>query len=460
MKRISTSDGDFEQQLARITDRMTQQERSQPASARQKTIDVFGEPLAPQEVVRKIVADVREKGDAALVDYALRLDGYRIAEDELRVPPEEIEQAPAKIDPALYSALEKAAGNVRRYQEHILIRQPEPLHASGRKMRARYRPMDVAGVHIPGALAPYPSTLIMGAVPALAAGVGRVYVCSLPGEKGKMNPVVLAAAKACGITEMYRVGGVAAIAAMAFGTDTIPRADKVAGPGNYFVMLAKKEIYGHADIDMFAGPSEILVLADDSSDPAHVAADLLSQAEHGSMASAMLVTTSGELVNRVDRKIEELLERLPNRAAAEEGIRSYGAAIVADTIDECIELANRIAPEHIEILLDDPEQYVDRIEHAGAIFVGPHTPEPVGDYIAGSSHILPTGGTSRFFSGLSANDFLRRTSIVSYSEAALQDDAGAIAAIARAEGFHAHALSAEIRTQKQTGEADSRSQVK
>ena len=447
MRIISISDSDFEQQLARITDRLTEQERSQPPSARQKTVEVFGEPLAPSEVVRKIVGDVRENGDAALVNYALKLDGYRILADELRVPPDDIEHASEKIDPALYAALQKAAANVRRYQEHVLIQEPEPLECDGRTMRARYRPVDVAGVHIPGALAPYPSTLIMGAVPALAAGVRRVYVCSLPGKDGKMNPAVLAAAKACGITEMYCVGGVAAIAAMAFGTGSIPKADKIVGPGNYFVTLAKKEIYGYADIDMFAGPSEILVLADDSADPAYVAADMLSQAEHGSMASAMLVTTSRRLVERVEKKIEELLVRLPNRASAEEGIRLYGAAIVAGTVDQCIELANRIAPEHLEILFDEPEQYVDRIENAGAIFVGPHTPEPVGDYIAGSSHILPTGGTARFFSGLSANNFLKRTSIVSYTEAALAQDVEAIAAIARAEGFHAHALSAEIRTQ-------------
>ncbi|NQT18781.1 MAG: histidinol dehydrogenase [Planctomycetes bacterium] len=448
MRIIATSDTDFEAQLERITGRMSAQERSQPASARKKTIEVFGEPLSPVESVRRIVEDVREKGDQAVADYALKLDGYDVRARGLRVPADEISSAPGRIDPALYAALEKAADNVRRYQQHVLIRQPEALEDGGRKMRARYRPMDVAGVHIPGALAPYPSTLIMGAVPALAAGVKRVYVCSLPEKGGRMNPVVLAAASACGITELYRIGGVVAIAAMAFGTDTIPKADKVVGPGNYFVMLAKKEIYGHADIDMFAGPSEILVLADDSADPAYVAADLLSQAEHGSMASAVLVTTSRELVSRVEEKLEEHLAALPDRATAEEGMRLYGAAIVAAGVDECIELANRIAPEHLEILLEQPERYVDLIENAGAIFVGPNTPEPVGDYIAGSSHILPTGATARFFSGLSANSFLKRTSIVSYTQSALAEDAGAIAAIARAEGFHAHALSADIRTKK------------
>jgi len=442
---ISTSDADCDDQLERITGRMAEQERRQPESARRKTVEVFGEPLSPSEAVRKVVEDVRNSGDAALSDYALRLDGYEVAADALRVPPEEIDAAPNRIDAGLYAALVKAAANVSRYQQHILIRQPEPLDDGNRKMRARYRPVDVAGVHIPGALAPYPSSLIMGAVPAIAAGVKRVCVCSLPGKDRKMNPVVLAAAKACGISEMYRVGGVAAIAAMAFGTATIPKADKIVGPGNYFVMLAKKEVYGCADIDMFAGPSEILVLADETADPAYVAADLLSQAEHGSMASAILVTTSRELVGRVEKNIEELLTRLPNRKAAAEGMRSHGAAIVADTIDECIQLANRIAPEHLEILFEQPEEYVDRIENAGAIFVGPHTPEAVGDYIAGSSHILPTGGTARFFSGLSANDFLKRTSIVSYTQAGLAEDARAIAAIARAEGFHAHALSAEIR---------------
>jgi len=360
------------------------------------------------------------------------------------VPEDEIEASPARIPAPLWAALKKAAENVRRYQEHVLIRQPGELRVGGRTMHARYRPIDVAGVYVPGGLAPYPSSVIMGAVPALVAGVRRVYVCS-PARDGAINPAVLAAAKASGITEVYCLGGVAAIAAMAFGTATIPRADKVVGPGNYFVMLAKKEIYGYADIDLFAGPSEILVLADDTADPAWVAADMLSQAEHGMMACALLVTTSHELVQRVREKISEHLAALPNRSVAEESMNLYGAAIVAESVDQCIDLANRIAPEHLEILLAQPERYVERIENAGAIFVGPHTPEPVGDYIAGSSHILPTGGTARFFSGLSANSFLKRTSIVRYSPEALAEDAADIAAIARAEGFHAHALSAEIR---------------
>jgi len=446
MRIISTTDSDFSRQLERLTSRFAGQD-AQPAAAQRKTIEVFGKPLTPAEVVCTIVDAVRERGDDAVLEYAAKLDGYTGTAAELRVPADAIEASVDRISPELWAALQKAASNVHRYQEHVLVRPPDELRVGGRRMRARYRPVNVAGVYVPGGLAPYPSSVIMGAVPAVAAGVKRVYVCS-PARGGAVAPAVLAAARASGVDEIYALGGVGAIAAMAFGTATIPRADKIVGPGNYFVTLAKKEIYGSADIDLFAGPSEILVLADDTADPAWVAADMLSQAEHGMMASALLVTTSRELAENVQRKIGEHLEILPNRATAEESMNLYGAAIVAESIDQCIDLANRIAPEHLEILLDDPEQYVERIENAGAIFVGPHTPEPVGDYIAGSSHILPTGGTARFFSGLSANSFLKRTSIVSYSADALAEDVDDISAIARAEGFYAHALSAEIRNSK------------
>jgi len=447
MKIIATTDKDFEQQLGRITNRMEEQERTQPAAIREKTIEIFGKPLTPAEVVRKIVADVRKKGDAAVLKYARRIEGSRFkSAADFRVPDDEIEAAPRRIDPALYAAIRKAVANVRRYQEHILTREPEPIETGGRKLWARYRPVDVAGVYVPGGLAPYPSSLIMCAVPAIVAGVKRVFLCTPP----RNDAVVLAAAEACGISEIYRVGGVQAIAAMAFGTATVPRADKIAGPGNYLVMLAKKEIFGYADIDLFAGPSEILVLADDSADIAYVAADMLSQAEHGSRACAILVTTSRRLARKVQQQIRKQLDALPNPAAAEESMKLYGAAIIARTAGECVSLANRIAPEHLEILLAEPEQYVDRIENAGAIFIGPHTPEPVGDYIAGSSHILPTAGTARFFSGLSANTFLKRTSIIRYTKEALAEDTPAIAAIARAESFEAHARSAEIRQTRKT----------
>jgi len=448
MRIISTRDKDFDRKLARITNRLAEQEKAPPAAVRRKTVAIFGKPLTPMEVVRTIIADVRRKGDAAVLKYAAKADGLRMKAADLRVPASEIKAAPGRIDPALYAAIRESVDNVEAYQRHILAREPRPLKAGGRTMWARYRPVGTAGVYIPGGLAPYPSSLIMGAVPALVAGVPRVFVCSLPMKDGSMNPAVLAAAEACGVSEVYRVGGVQAIAAMAFGTDTIPRADKIVGPGSYVVMLAKKEVFGFADIDLFAGPSEILVLADDASNPAYVAADMLSQAEHGSAASALLVTTSRRLAARVQKELSVQLASLPKSAVAEESMKLFGAAIVARSVDECIDLANRIAPEHLEILLDKPEQYAGRIVNAGAIFIGPHTPEPVGDYIAGSSHILPTAGTARFFSGLSANSFLKRTSVVMYNEAALASDTPAIAAIARAEGFEAHARSAEIRKKR------------
>jgi len=446
MKIIAASDKTFERELARITNRLVEQERTQPAWIRRKTVEIFGKGLSPSEVVRTIVADVRRRGDSAVLKYARKIDGLRAkSAAELRVPPDEIAAAPSRIDPALYAAIRTAVENVRRYQEHILTREPEPIESNGRTLWARYRAVDVAGAYVPGGLAPYPSSLLMAAVPALVAGVGRMFVCTPAARDGSMNPVLLAAAHASGVSEIYRVGGVQAIAAMAFGTGAIPRADKIVGPGNYLVMLAKKEVFGHADIDLFAGPSEILVLADDSADAAFVAADLLSQAEHGSRASALLVTTSRKFARKVEREVARQVASLPNRTVAEESMDLYGAAIVCRSVDECIDVANRIAPEHLEILFAQPERYVERIRNAGAIFVGPHTPEPVGDYLAGSSHILPTAGTARFFSGLSANSFLKRISVVRYTEGALREDTPAIAALARAEGFEAHARSAEIR---------------
>ena len=293
MKIIATTSRDFERRLAEITGRF-EQEKSQPAWIRRKTIEIFGKPLTPSEIVRTIVSEVRRMGDAAVLKYSWKADGLRFrSAAEIRVPLRQIEDAERLIEPELREAIRKAVRNVTRYQRRILAREPKPIVAGGRRLWACYRPVESAGIYVPGGLAAYPSSLLMGAVPAIVAGVRRVFVCTPPRKDGSVAPVVLAAASACGVREVYRVGGVQAIAAMAFGTATIPKADKIAGPGNYLVMLAKKEVFGYADIDLFAGPSEILVLADGSADPAHVAADLLSQAEHGSRACAILVDACG-----------------------------------------------------------------------------------------------------------------------------------------------------------------------
>jgi histidinol dehydrogenase len=431
--------------IAELRARLELFERQASARAAELTRKTFGQALSPAQVVERIVNDVREKGDDAVVEYTLKLDGAILTRDMFRVEPDAIRQAQAAAPPEFLEAVRFAADNVRGYQQQILTPSPEPLTEGGRKLWQKLTPVHSAACYVPGGLAPYPSTVIMSAVPAQVAGVPRVVVVSPPRKGRDIDPLVLATCGELGVEEVYRVGGVQAIAALAFGTETFEKVDKIVGPGNLFVMLAKKAVYGYVDIDMFAGPSEILIIADASADPAHVAADLLSQAEHDEMASSILVTDSRELAEKVAASVEAQIPTLNRAETARASIDRFGLAIVVSDMDAAVEVANQIAPEHLEVITEEAERVAGQIDSAGAVFIGPWTPEPVGDYVAGSSHILPTGGTARFFSGLSANSFRRATAFVQYTRDELARSQSAIRQIANAEGYDAHGKSASIR---------------
>ena len=436
---------DAAEAIAQLRDRLTllEQESSGPSS--ELTRKVFGEALSPKEVVHRIVGDVARDGDDAVSEYTLKLDGAILTPDLFRIDPSVALRAEKAADDAFLSAVRLAADNVREYQETIRIEEPPPLASEGRTLWRRYTPVQSAACYVPGGLAPYPSTVIMSVVPAQVAGVPRVVVVTPPRDGKEVDPLVLATCSVLGVREIYRIGGVQAIAAMALGTQTIRKVDKIVGPGNLFVMLAKKAVYGHVDIDMFAGPSEILVIADGSANPDWVAADLLSQAEHDEMASAILVTDSHRVAQRVDQALERQLPGLNRAETARAAIKRFGLAIVVPDLYAAADLANEIAPEHLEVQTENPDEVAAQIRSAGAVFIGPWTPEAVGDYVAGPSHILPTGGTARFFSGLSANSFLRATSYIKYDEDALRREIQAIRALSQAEGYDAHRRSAEKR---------------
>jgi histidinol dehydrogenase len=424
-------------------------EKESSARSAALTRKVFGRALSPAEVVDQIVRDVRERGDDAVVEYTLKLDNAILTPDMFRVDSATIVKAEKSAPKEFVSAVKFASDNVLRYQQSILVQDAPPLDDSGCRLCRKYSPVRSAACYVPGGLAPYPSTVIMSAVPAQVAEVPRIVVATPPRKGKDVDPLVLATCGLVGVDEVYRIGGVQAIAALAFGTETIPKVDKIVGPGNLFVMLAKKAVYGHVDIDMFAGPSEILVIADGQANPAHVAADLLSQAEHDEMASSMLVTDSRELARQVAQEIEIQLPKLGRADTARASIDRFGLGVIVADIDAAVDVANDIAPEHLEVLTENADEVAAKIDAAGAVFIGPWTPEAVGDYVAGSSHILPTGGTAKFFSGLSANSFLRATSFVKYDKAALDRAQAAIQTLAKAEGYDAHGKSAGMRSSDQ-----------
>ncbi|MFH1732288.1 MAG: histidinol dehydrogenase [Planctomycetota bacterium] len=433
-------------------------EKESSARAAALTRKVFGRPLSPAQVVERIVNDVRARGDEAVAEYTVKLDGAILTPDMFRVEPATILKAEKSAPKDFVSAVRFAADNVRAYQRHMLHPDRFGLSARESAFFAKYRgsipgeqwraysPVHSAACYVPGGLAPYPSTVIMSAVPAQVAGVPRIAVVTPPRKGKDVDPLVLATCGLIGVDEVYRIGGVQAIAALAFGTETIPKVDKIVGPGNLFVMLAKKSVYGHVDIDMFAGPSEILVIADGKANAAFVAADLLSQAEHDEMASAILVTDSRGLAQKVAQEIEAQLPKLSRAGTARASIDRFGLGIIVPSMDAAVDVANDIAPEHLEVLTENADEIAWQITCAGAVFIGPWTPEAVGDYVAGSSHILPTGGTAKFFSGLSANSFLRATSFVKYDKAALDKAQAAIQTLAKAEGYDAHGKSAAARS--------------
>ena len=404
----------------------------------------FGRDMTAAELVRQIVTDVREDGDAALIHYTRLIDKVELTPADFLVTEEEYEAAEREADPAVCASLEKAAANVRRYHEEQKPNAWMTYRAHGSILGQAVIPLDRVGIYVPGGTAAYPSSVIMNAVPASVAGVGEI-VMMVPPKNGKINPYVLVAARAAGVHKIFKLGGAQAIAAMAFGTETVPRVDKITGPGNIFVTLAKKEVYGHVDIDMLAGPSEILIVADETADPRYTAADMLSQAEHDPLASSIVITDSAALAEAVEKEAMEQLARLPRREIAQASLARNGLIVVADDIMQAMRFANVSAPEHMELLTKDPFQLLPYVRHAGAVFLGAYSPEPLGDYFAGPNHVLPTGGTARYYSVLNVETFMKRTSIISYTQPALQEVSEDIVRLAETEGLQAHANAIRLR---------------
>lgn len=397
-------------------------------------------------VVTEIIEDVKANGDAALYRYCEKFDKAKL--ESLEVSEEEKQEAMAKVDEHFIKVLKSAAENIRNFHEkqvrNSFIINDRPGIVIGQKVI----PVDRAGLYVPGGTAAYPSTVLMDSIPAKIAGVKEVCIVTPPSADGKVNPVILAAAVIAGVDRVFKVGGAQAIAALAYGTESIPKVDKIVGPGNAFVAEAKKQVYGTVSIDMIAGPSEILVVADDTCNPAHIAADLLSQAEHDKMASAVLVTDSMSFANKVSEELEVQIPLLPRSEIARTSIDNNGKIIVADDLKVAIEIANEIAPEHLELCVDNPFDYLDSIRHAGSVFMGKYCPEALGDYFAGPNHTLPTSGTAKFSSPLSVDDFVKKTQYTYYTKDALSKVADDIAYFAEKEGLSAHAKSATIRTEK------------
>ena len=398
-----------------------------------------------EDIVADIIYDVRKNGDKALYTYCEKFDKAKL--DSLAVSEAEIEEAFAAVEPEFIDILKKAAANIRKFHEKQVRNSFIINDENGVVMGQKVIPVDRAGLYVPGGTAAYPSTVLMDSIPAKIAGVKEVVIVTPPNSEGKINPVILAAAKIAGVDRIFKLGGAQAIAALAYGTESVPKVDKIVGPGNAFVAEAKKQVFGVVSIDMIAGPSEILIVADGKSEPAHIAADLLSQAEHDKLASAVLVTDSAELAEAVSAQLEIQIPQLERADIARVSIDDNGKIIVADSLMKAIEIANEIAPEHLELCVDNPFDYLDGIRHAGSVFMGRNCPEALGDYFAGPNHTLPTGGTAKFSSPLSVDDFVKKTQYTYFTRDALKRVAQDVAYFAKAEGLTAHARSAVIRTE-------------
>ena len=397
-----------------------------------------------EAVVTQIIADVVARGDAALLDYAAKFD--RVQLSTLEVTAQEIDEAFCAVEPEFLDILRQAAANIRAFHEKQ-VRNSFILNRSGGVvMGQKVTPIEKVGLYVPGGTAAYPSTVLMDSIPAKIAGCEQIVMVTPPGKDGKVNPVILAAAKIAGVDRIFKVGGAQAVAALAYGTETVPKVDKIVGPGNAYVAEAKKQVFGKVAIDMIAGPSEILVVADSTANPRFVAADMLSQAEHDKMASAVLVTDSHSFAQAVSRELEAQIPQLPRAEIARASIDNNGKIIVAENdLMLAIDIANRIAPEHLELCVDNPFDYLDKVKHAGSIFMGKYCPEALGDYFAGPNHTLPTSGTARFSSPLSVDDFVKKTQFTYYTAQALEEVADKVAYFAHKEGLDAHAKSAVIR---------------
>ena len=405
---------------------------------------LFGADLTAAEIVDKIVGDVRRDGDEAVIKYTKLIDRTEFTPEEFVVTEAEYEAAYQEADPAVVDSLRKAAENVRRYHQEQKPNSWMTYRDKGSILGQSVIPLDRVGIYVPGGTAAYPSSVIMNAMPAVVAGVKEI-IMMVPPKNGKINPYVLVAAKEAGVSQIFKIGGAQAIAAMAFGTETIPRVDKITGPGNIFVTLAKKAVYGHCDIDMLAGPSEILIVADKTADPAYTAADMLSQAEHDMLASSIVITDSPELAEKVAVEAEKQLKVLPREEITRASLDRNGMIIITEDIMQAVELANVSAPEHMEVLTEQPFQLLPYIRHAGAVFMGAYSPEPLGDYFAGPNHVLPTGGTARYYSVLNVETFMKRTSIISYTQEQLDAVSDDVIRLAEAEGLQAHANAVKLR---------------
>lgn len=413
---------------------------------RNAIFDVVETKIDVSAVVSEIIEKVKAEGDNALFFYAEKFD--KVTLDGLEVSADEIESAKNLVDKEFIAVLERAAENIRAFHEQQKRQGFELQREKGVIVGQKIIPVDRAGLYVPGGTAAYPSTVLMDAIPAKIAGVKEVVMVTPPAKDGKVNPVILAAASVAGVDKIYKVGGAQAIAALAYGTQTIKKVDKIVGPGNAFVAEAKKQVFGKVSIDMIAGPSEIMVIADDKNKAEHIAADLLSQAEHDKLASAVLITDSLEFANAVSDQLEKQIPLLERAEIARASIDNNGKIIVTDSLDRAVEIANEIAPEHLELALDEPMKYLDKIRHAGSVFLGRYCPEALGDYFAGTNHTLPTSGTAKFSSPLSVDDFIKKTQYIYYDEDALNRVCKDVELFAKKEGLTAHAKSAVIRCEK------------
>ena len=394
-------------------------------------------------VVTEIIDNVRQNGDKAVREYTIKFDGK--APECFEVSKDEIDSSIAQCDPKFIETLKKAAENIRDFHERQKQQSWLTTKDNGVIMGQRIRGLARVGLYVPGGTAAYPSSVLMNAIPAKIAGVKEIIMVTPPTKDGKPNPDIMAAAAVAGVDRVFLMGGAQAIAALAYGTESVPKVDKIVGPGNIFVATAKKLLYGNVDIDMIAGPSEILVLADESANPKFLAADLMSQAEHDRLASAIMVTTSGKLAEETVSQIERQVQMLSRKDIIEESLTNYGVIIVCDTMDKAVEMANELAPEHLEVCCNNPLEYIGKLDNAGSVFLGNYSPEPLGDYFAGPNHVLPTSGTARFFSPLSVDSFVKKSSFIYYTENALEKDKDDIIRFARTEGLTAHANSIEVR---------------
>ncbi len=444
MTRIHCAERDASQEIRRLRDQLSVKGDLVSPQGHARTVAVFGEPLTPQQVVERICRDVRQRGLSAVLEYTAKLDGFELTPQTMRVKPEELEAAFHEAEPEYLNTLRSVRENVLAYQHGILHHDVAIQRAPGWDVGLRYRPLKRAGMCVPGGAAAYPSSLLMTVVPAQAAGVSEIVVVVPPTKYGGFNKDLLAACHLLGVNEVYRIGGAQAVAALAYGVEGIDAVDKIVGPGNLFVALAKKFVYGDVDIDSIAGPSEVVLIADETAQPHYVASDLISQAEHSPGAS-ILITWVPELIERVEAALVEQLAFLDRGALARESLETFGAMILVRDADEAVSLTNLIAPEHLHISTCEPGPLCDRLLNAGAIFLGHETPVALGDYAAGPSHVLPTGGTARWASGLCANDFLKRSSLIQVDRRGLELLAGDVRRLANVEGLTAHRYSVDVR---------------